>query len=426
MPKATASSKSNPKTKAKTTKTAAKRPTPPVYRFAHPFFTTTPPVSRKPVPGVAGKQLTAHVATKLEKIPDPIRTPPMMSLSDIIGKADADAIAATNSIAFHAVGDTGHIGGGTEDMQEYVADAMAADFDIARPEISPAFFFHLGDVNYYDNTDKGYQEQFYVPYKRYPGKIIAIPGNHDGEIYKYDGSSVGQKHSLDAFIRNFVQPQPSVPTAAGTILRQMVSHPGVHWSLEAPMLDLIGLYSNVGEGPGFIADPTIGNKQKVWLQQTLTKIKGARSGNARKALILGVHHPFFSSGAHSGSPQMLADLDEVCKAAGIMPDAVLSAHSHDYERYTRYFTFGGQNMEIPFIVAGGGGRGLSPSLTPASGIRSGDLTYEKSLRDYGYLKVTVSALEIEIQFIHVQVTDGNMSKTVFDSVNVDLKTNRLR
>ena len=192
------------------------------------------------------------------------------------------------------------------------------------------------------------------------------------------------------------------------------------------MLDLIGLYSNVGEGPGFIADSTIGNKQKVWLQQTLTKIKGARSSQGRKALILGVHHPFFSSGAHSGSPQMLADLDEVCKAAGITPDAVLTAHSHDYERYTRYFTFAGHNMEIPFIVAGGGGRGLSPHLTAASGIRSGDLTYEKSLRDYGYLKVTVSALEIEIQFIHVQVTGGKMSKNVFDTVNVDLQTNRLR
>jgi hypothetical protein len=362
----------------------------------------------------------------LEKIPEPIRKPPVMSLSDIIGQTDADAIAATNSISFHAVGDTGHIGGGTEDMQEYVADAMAADFDIARPEISPAFFFHLGDVDYYDNTDKGYQEQFYVPYKRYPGKIIAIPGNHDGVIYKFVGSSVGQKHSLDAFIRNFVQPKPSVPTAAGTILRQMVSQPGVYWSLEAPMLDLIGLYSNVGEGPGFIADSTIGSKQKTWLQQTLTKIKGDRSSKGRKALILGVHHPFFSSGAHSGSPQMLADLDEVCKAAGITPDAVLSAHSHDYERYTRYFTFAGQNMEIPFIVAGGGGRGLSPHLTAATGIRSGNLTYEKSLRDYSYLKVTVSALEIEVQCIHVQVDGGHMSKTVFDTVNVDLQTNRLR
>jgi hypothetical protein len=404
---------------------AKKTPAATVRRFAHPFFTTTPIAARKTVPGV-GKRLATHIAAKLEKIPDPIRNPPVLTLADIIGKADAKKIAAKKSISFHAVGDTGHIGGGTEDMQEYVADAMAADFDIAHPANSPAFFFHLGDVNYFDNTDKGYQEQFYVPYKRYPGKIIAIPGNHDGEIYKYDGSSVGQKTTCAAFIRNFVQPQASVPPAAGTIYRQMVSQPGVYWSLEAPKLDMIGLYSNVAEGPGFIADPTIGNKQKDWLGQTLTKIKAARTGKTRNALIIGVHHPFFSSGGHSGSPQMLTDLDKVCKQCAIMPDVVLAAHSHDYQRYTRYVPFENRNLEIPFIVAGGGGRGLSPHVSAASGIRTGDHSYDKSLKDYGYLKVTITAAQIEIQFIQVSVNAGVMSKTVFDSVKVDLKTNTLR
>jgi Calcineurin-like phosphoesterase len=420
--------------KKRAVKTAVKKPakgvsktTPAttVRRFAHPFFTTTPIAARKNVPGV-GKRLATHIAKKLEKIPDPIRNPPVLTLADIIGQHDAKAMAAKKSISFHAVGDTGHIGGGTEDMQEYVADAMASDFDIAHPNSSPAFFFHLGDVDYFDNTDKGYQEQFYVPYKRYPGKIIAIPGNHDGEIYKYDGSSVGQKNTLDAFIRNFVQPQASVPPAAGTIYRQMVSQPGVYWSLEAPLLDIIGLYSNVAEGPGYIADPTIGNKQKDWLGQTLTKIKAARTGKTRNALIIGVHHPFFSCGAHSGSPQMLTDLDEVCHKCGITPDAVLSAHSHDYQRYTRYVSLGNRNLEIPFIVAGGGGRGLSSHLSAATGIRVGDRSYEKSLKDYGYLKVTVTASEIEIQFIQVSVNAGVMSKTVFDSVIVDLNTNKLR
>lgn len=412
-----------PKSQWKAAKKAAPAAT--VRQFAHPFFTKTPIAKRKTVPGI-GKRLATHIALKLEKIPDPIRTPPVLTLADIIGKPAAKAMAARKSICFHAVGDTGHVGGGTEDMQEYVADAMAADFDIAHPERSPAFFFHLGDVNYFDNTDKGYQEQFYVPYKRYPGKIIAVPGNHDGEIYKYDGSSVGQKHSLDAFIRNFVQPTATIPPAAGTIYRQMVSQPGVYWSLEAPRLDMIGLYSNIAEGPGFIADAKIGKKQKDWLEEALTKVKAARTGKTRNALIIGVHHPFFSSGGHSGSPQMLADLDAVCKKCGIMPDAILSAHSHDYQRYTRHVSFDNRNLEIPFIVAGGGGRGLSPHVKAATGIRTGDLSYEKSLKDYGYLKITITASEIEIQFIQVAVNAGVMSKTVFDSVSVDLKTNTLR
>jgi hypothetical protein len=93
---------------------------------------------------------------------------------------------------------------------------MTKDIDIAHPAASPAFFLHLGDVNYYDNTDSGYHEQFYVPYKLYPGKIIAIPGNHDSELFKYDGQSTGQTKTLQAFQRNFVQPVPSVPPAAGS------------------------------------------------------------------------------------------------------------------------------------------------------------------------------------------------------------------
>jgi Integrase core domain/Calcineurin-like phosphoesterase len=202
-----------------------------VHRFAHPFFTNVPILNRPTVPDV-GKRMTDFVATVLQPIPDPIRNPPTMTLADIVGKEPAKAIEQSGSITFHAVGDTGHVGGGTEDMQEFVAEAMAADFDINRPDVSPAFFFHLGDVNYFDNTDKGYNEQFDVPYKRYPGKIIAIPGNHDGEIFKFDGTSVGQKTTLEAFIRNFVQPKASVPPAAGSILRQMVSHPGVFWNLD--------------------------------------------------------------------------------------------------------------------------------------------------------------------------------------------------
>jgi hypothetical protein len=71
---------------------------------------------------------------------------------------------------------------------------------------------HLGDVIYYDNTDKGYLEQFYVLYKRYPGKIIAIPGNHDSELFKFDGASTGPTKTLAAFMKNFCQPVPAVPS----------------------------------------------------------------------------------------------------------------------------------------------------------------------------------------------------------------------
>ena len=104
-----------------------KAPKTPVQRFAHPFFTTKPVAQRASVPGV-GTRMTDYVEGTLLSIPDPIRNPPTMSLDEIIGKNGAAEVAASSSIIFHATGDTGHAGGGTEDMQEYVADANDKGF----------------------------------------------------------------------------------------------------------------------------------------------------------------------------------------------------------------------------------------------------------------------------------------------------------
>jgi Calcineurin-like phosphoesterase len=391
-----------------------------LLRFAHPFFTEVPVEKRPVIPGI-GRRMTDFVAGTLEKIPAPKRNPPRMTLAEIVGDDGANAIDASGSITFHAAGDSGHTGGRTEDMQEFVADAMAADIDITKPATSPAFFFHLGDVIYYDNTDRGYQEQFYVPYKRYPGKIIAIPGNHDGELFRFDGKPTGQKTTLEAFTKNFLQPKPGIPSAAGTIFREMVSQPGVFWRLGAPYVDIVALYSNIAEGPGFIGGQTIGNRQTTWLLQELTAIKADRAGK-RKALIIAVHHPPFSNGSHASSALMLDDIDAACTAAKIQPDMVLAAHSHDYERYTRFVAGEHGEQEIPFIVVGGAGRGLSPKVAPADGVRHGQLTYEKSLRGYGYLKITVDAQTISALFFHVEAGGG---RTKFDGVRVDLRTGKI-
>jgi hypothetical protein len=71
----------------------------------------------------------------------------------------------------------------------------------------------------------------------------------------------------------------------------MVSQPGAYWYLDAPFADIIGLYSNIGEGPGFISIPTTGGiKQTEWLTTTLTSIHKKRTAATRKALIIAVHH----------------------------------------------------------------------------------------------------------------------------------------
>ena len=387
-----------------------------IMRFAHPFFTNTPPDQRPVVPGI-GNRMTNFIANNLLPFPDPQRDP-TMTLADVIGMQGVQEIISNGSITFHAVGDTGHENG---QMEELVAEAMAQDYNPASPGKSPAFFLHLGDVIYYDNTDKGYQAQFYVPYKRYPGKIIAIPGNHDGEIFKFDGTPTGQKTSLAAFWRNFSQPKSGVPPDAGTIYREMVSQPGAYWHLDAPFVDIIGLYSNIGEGPGFISVPTIGGiKQTDWLTTTLTSILKKRSTGTKKALIIAVHHPPFSNGGHSSSIDMLKDIDNCCTKAGIMPDAVLAAHAHNYQRFTRYMTFGGKNIQTPYYVVGCGGRGTI-SVPQATGARNGDHSFDSSFVGYGFLTVKVDSKQLTL-FI-TQVDQTGVKKAFDKKIVVDLINN---
>lgn len=388
-----------------------------ILRFAHPYFNPSTDLKKTAAP-VIGKRMTDYVQNKLLPIPPPQRNP-MLTLDEIIGTDGVKAIETAGSITFHTIGDTGHENG---IIQELVAEAMTLDFDTTHPEKSPAFFLHLGDVIYYDNTDKGYQAQFYVPYKKYPGKIIAIPGNHDGELFKYDGTPTGQKITLAAFQRNFCQPKPGVPPDAGTIYREMVSQPGVYWWLNAPLVDIVALYSNIGEGPGFISGKSIGQKQKDWLVQTLTAILISRGKGPRKALVIAVHHPPFSNGGHSSSTLMLADIDDACKQAAIQPDAVFAAHAHNYQRFTRRISFQNENWQVPYFVVGTGGRGTIP-LETASGQVVGDHSYDSSLMGYGYLTVTATSKNLRLAFTQV---DNSGARKAFDKViTVDLKTHQI-
>lgn len=383
-------------------------------RFAHPFFNPAP----DPKKTTKAKKMTDYVETKLLPIPNPKRDP-KITLDEIIGPAGVKEIESAGSISFHTMGDTGHENGSN---QELVAEAMTLDYDTLHPAKSPAFFLHLGDVIYYDNTDKGYQGQFYVPYKKYPGKIIAIPGNHDGELFKYDGTSTGQKKTLAEFQRNFCQPKAGVPPDAGTIYREMISQPGVYWWLDAPFIDIVALYSNIGEGPGFISGKTIGEKQKDWLIKTLKDIRKKRTDSDPKALVVAVHHPPFSNGGHSGSTLMLADMDDAFKQADIQPDAVLAAHAHNYQRFTRNVQYKNENWQVPYYVLGTGGRGVTP-LEIASGQIVGDHSYDGSLSGYGYLTVTAESKQIKFAFTEVE--NSGARKPYDKLITLNLKTHKI-
>src|SRR5579862_7585086 len=183
--------------------------------------------------------------TAYEPIPAPRVNPPVFDLSSILGADAVAQIAASGSLVFHSVGDTGGIV--RAEPQLAVSDAMAADLaGKAYANGLPAFFFHLGDVVYYFGQEQYYPEQFYDPYRNYDAPIFAIPGNHDGVIYQNEPIP----YSLQPFVDNFctATPQPAAPSFA----RSTMTQPGVYFVMTAPFARIIGLYSNTSETSGIL------------------------------------------------------------------------------------------------------------------------------------------------------------------------------
>jgi len=380
-------------------------------RYAQPFFTTTPPEQRPVSPATNTKSLSQFASQRLGPIPKPTRDP-TMQLKDIIGQPGTDEIQAAGAIRLHAMGDTGRPGGANT-AQEQVAQGMTSDYDPAAGGRNPAFLLHLGDVIYGHDKAQLYRDEFYRPYMKYPGKIVAIPGNHDGEVF-----SGTDPVALKEFLNNFCTAGPVVPKIAAEvrIFREMAAQPGVYWMVSAPFVNVIGLYSNIAEGPGNLLGANGDDQQIKWLTKTLASLKQSRDN---KAVVIAAHHPAYSAGGHSGSPGMLAQIDKACNDAGIAPHAMLAGHSHTYQRYTRTARIGGATVQIPYLVAGCGGHAES-AVTAATGQHMGEAVFEKSLQGYGYLVVTANKTQVIVEMI--ETTNG---KRAFDKVTVDIASHRV-
>jgi hypothetical protein len=143
-------------------------------RYAHPFYAST--ASASSASAASGKNLTAWSKSQLGPIP-PMEGDGIINLETIIGTDAVSEIEQLGEIRFHTLGDSGV---GHADEAEQVADDMATDYKPDAGALNPAFLFHLGDVIYGPDKANHYGERFYRPYRNYPGKILAIPGNHDG------------------------------------------------------------------------------------------------------------------------------------------------------------------------------------------------------------------------------------------------------
>ena len=382
--------------------------------FAQPTPSPDPtsfkdPVTDASLKDVAGVQLVPFPASGAVE--------PVLTLAQVYGSqgtAITQTITQSGQIVFHSVGDTGSVKG--PQTQSLVADKMVTDFSEANAADVPSFYYHLGDVVYYFGEGEYYYDQFFEPYRSYPAPILGIPGNHDGIVYPND-----PEPTLDAYLRNFCAPAAAASPDSGGLSRTTMIQPGVYYTFDAPFVRILGLYSNVLEDPGVISNqgttyPTLDQRQIAFLTAALTRVK---SENYAGAVVIAVHHPPFTGGSeHGGSPLMLADIDSACTAAGVWPHAVLSGHSHNYQRYTR--TVNG--FQIPYVVAGCGGH--SPLSTIRSTIRT-PFTIDDTLTlesyddtDYGYLRIVVNPTTMTIEF-HPE-SDGGTTKTPDDTVTINL------
>jgi hypothetical protein len=357
----------------------------------------------------------------LQAIPPPTRPGNLvLSLAEALGSKGADSVASiqkNKQIVFHCVGDTGPTSG--PKTIELVADKMVEDFTEDDPADVPAFLYHLGDVVYNFGEDEYYYDQFYEPFREYRAPIFAIPGNHDGVTYTGDPAA-----SLAAFRRNFCAPAFQKLPESGTLWRTAMIQPAVYFTMDAPFVRIIGLYSNVLEDPGVISSEgsrssPVSDVQLDFLAAQLTAVKKDKFDGA---LIVAMHHPPYTGGSeHGGSPRMLQDLDKAFSDAGVYPHAVLSGHAHNYQRYTRL----AQGRQTPYIVAGCGGHNISPIRSGKSNLPlrtpaqvSDEVTIDSYFAQYGYLRIVVNDSLLSIEY-H-QAVAGAESKSPVDTVAVDL------
>jgi Calcineurin-like phosphoesterase len=383
------------------------------FKFANPKFTADNFVTYSAAQINADASVpTSDEIQVLEPIPKPRVNPPTMALADVLSQATVNAIAGTGQLVIHCVGDTGGIE--RAEPQLAVADAMTADVEGKTwASGQPAFFYHLGDVVYFFGQESYYPEQFYEPYRNYPGPIIAIPGNHDGFMFK--GEPAG--YSCEAFVDNFCTAAPT--QGAPGFDRTTMTQPGVYFTLDAPFVRIIGLYSNAGETSGSLGNSKIGTAQLTFLTSELKRYASDRAADKNnknpQALVIAVHHPpFTGSSEHMPSAAMLKAMDTCCtQAGGVWPDMVLSGHAHLYERYTR--TMKSDGRQIPYIVSGNGGyydlsglkknqQGQKPvagKQTESDGAGNTISLDSYSDTQFGFLRITFSATSIAVQSLAV-------------------------
>ena len=294
------------------------------------------------------------------------------ALSSVLPRIDATA-AKNKKLVFHMVGDTGGVYG--TETEDAVAAAMVKQVG-SGGDLVPEFLYHLGDIVYFNGQSNLYTPQFYEPFQNYDAPILAIPGNHDGDLKVEKGDPAdNDPYSLYGFMVNFCD-TTSEPQFKH---RDPMDQPYCYWRLTAPFVQIIGLYSNVDGN----LDKEGKSGQYDWFVEQLKAVP------SNKWLIVAVHHPCYSlDSVHGGYPDILDKLDAAFKDAKKLPDAILSGHVHNMQMFSRK----SGSKTIPYIICGNGG-------------------YANNLKSLHKMQKLVAAAQLP----YPTLNDKNVSLTAFDT-----------
>jgi Calcineurin-like phosphoesterase len=229
-----------------------------------------------------------------------------------------------------------------------VAMSEGADFSVI-----------CSDVIYPAGEAADYAAKFYAPYKKLPGPIYAIPGNHDW----YDRLVGFMTHFCDAV----AAPPPGVgmpggpkgwlvdrlwrkerrirldTVASGENRRprdpRFPSQRGPYWTLDAGRLRLVSIDTGITGG--------LDAAQGDWLRQVSEERRDAAKIllTGKPILVDGEYHP----GKIAGSSETV---DRIVREPAHGYVAAIGGDIHNYQRYPVTLA-GGRTLQ--YIVAGGGG-----------------------------------------------------------------------
>jgi len=133
-----------------------------------------------------------------------------------------------------------------------------------------------------------------------------------------------------------------------------------------------------------------------------------------KALILALHHPVYSfDDHHSGSAAMADAVQHAINDSRRVPNLVLTAHVHNYQRIERHID---GKMAIPFIVAGAGGYYHLHGTTADNGHVDRDLGAKLMFHDqYHHSYVLISVDKDNITGTMIPIAETGSSKHKHDA-----------